>query len=120
MNETSRAFNLGRKEKKKRLFLGIVSFAAASALGIFLVFEESPRIFRLLVWPLFFIAMLGFFQAKARTCVLLASKRLQCLDSGAVPVTDPKTAAELIRNSQKIVLQAFLLSLALTLACLFS
>ncbi len=120
MNEKNPEFNLGRKEKRKRLFLGILSFLLGAALGIYFVFHEIPLIFRLLVWPLFFIAMLCFLQAKARTCVLFAWKRVQCLDSEIVPVTDRQANKALILKSQKILLQAFVLSLALTLACLFS
>lgn len=120
MNQPNSAFNLGRKEKRKRLVFGILFFALGAALGIYFVFEEVSAVFRFLVWPFFFFAMLGFLQAKARTCVILAWKRKENLDSGESAVRDGQTCRTLQRQSQKIILQAFLFSFALTLACFFS
>lgn len=114
------AFNLGRREKRKRLVFGILFFALGAALGIYFVFEEASHALRFLVWPFFFFSMLGFLQAKARTCVILAWKNKENLDGGEAPVADSSTCRTLQIQSQKIVLQAFLFSFALTLACFFS
>jgi hypothetical protein len=111
--------NLGLKEKKKRLFLGILLFTAGAALSIYLSFQEVLPVFRLICFPLFFFGILGFLQAKQRTCVFLAGRKLQNLDAGQEPVPDPSVAEKLKIRAQSIVLKALFLAGILTLIAIF-
>ncbi len=112
--------NLGVKQKRKRLALGILAFVLGALLSVYLVFVEASLLFRFLVFPFFFISLLGFLQAKDRTCIILAWKGLQDLDAGEERIQSKQQCGILRLKSQKIILQAFLLSAILTLACLFS
>ena len=107
-------FNLGLKEKKKRIFAGVLCFAAGAAVALYFVFQETPSVTRLVVFPLFFLALLCFLQAKERTCVLLAFRKEKILDQVREPLEDTQLCRQLMLKAQKILLQAFVLAFALT------
>ncbi len=110
--------NLGPKQKKLRLFFGVAMFVAASALGIWMAWTETPPFFRVVVFAPFFAAMLGFFQAKQKTCVVYAFQGVQNLDNGTEKIRDAGASERLRRQGLKIVLQAVLAAFGLTLLCI--
>ena len=92
-------------------------FVVASAASVFFMVQETPQVFRVLVFFPFFIGMLGFFQAKERTCVVFAYRNTRDLGAGEEKVEDPAASRFLKIKSQKIVMQSFFLSLVLTAVC---
>jgi hypothetical protein len=106
--------NLGPKQKRRRLVLGIVSFLLAAGAAVFFVYHDAPPLFRLLVFPLFFLSMLGFFQAKNRTCVVYAVQGVRDLGTGTEKVTNGAEAHGLRLLAQKILVQAFFFALLMT------
>lgn len=113
------AANLGPKQKKLRLFFGTLMFLLASGIAVGMVWLEVPSFFRGIVFPPFFAAMLGFFQAKERTCVLYAAQGVQNLDQGPEKIQNPELADRLRRQGQKILVRAVFIALALTALCIF-
>ena len=59
--------NISPRERRRRLIAGIVPFAAALAVGAGLIRGGAQRQWRLLVFPLFWGATIGFFQWRDRT-----------------------------------------------------
>lgn len=116
MNAPACPINLGKAQKRRRLILGISVFAIAAALSIFLTFQEISGGVRLIVFPLYFLSMLGFFQAKARTCVVFAYQNVQDLGEGETPVTDAESSRYLKIKAQKIILQSAFIAFLLTAA----
>jgi hypothetical protein len=59
--------NIGPRERRKRLGVGLVAFGISVALGAALIVAGvAPRWRLVLVLPLF-VAALGYFQARAKT-----------------------------------------------------
>ena len=116
MEQPACSINLGKVQKRRRLLLGIIVFSAAAALSIFFTYQDISPAFRLIVFPLYFLAMLGFFQAKARTCVVFAYQGVQDLGEGEKPVPDQTSAKFLKIKAQKILLQSVFIAILLTAA----
>jgi hypothetical protein len=119
MQKQSCAGNLGPKQKRRRLFFGVLMFSLASIAALGMMGLEVPPFFRGIVFVPFFAAMLGFFQAKERTCVLYAAQGIQNLDRGPEKVENPELSNRLRRQAQKILLQAALAAFGLTLLCVY-
>jgi hypothetical protein len=114
MDQPACPINLGNKQKRRRLILGILFFSIAGAFSVFFTYQESSAWLRLIVFPLYFISMLGFFQAKARTCVVFAYQNVQDLGEGEKPVADPSSSQMLKIKAQKILLQSAFIAFLLT------
>ena len=59
--------NLGPKETRRRLVMGVVMLAAGIGIAVVLILTGSPRWWRLVLFFPFWMAALGFFQAKEKT-----------------------------------------------------
>ena len=57
--------NLGPRERRKRLIMGVM--ALALGIGVALLVRPMPVAWRFVVFALFWIAGLGLFQAKEKT-----------------------------------------------------
>jgi hypothetical protein len=118
MNQPSCSINLGNAQKRKRLILGIVLFSAAGFLSVYFTYAETPAWIRSLLFFPYFVAMLGFLQAKQRTCVVFAYKNVKDLGEGMQPVGDAESSKFLKIRAQKIVVQSFFIAFLLTAATL--
>ncbi len=98
--------------------LGITMFVLAAAASVFFMVRETPQLLRAIVFFPFFIGMLGFFQAKERTCIIFAYRNTRDLGAGEERVEDPAASRFLKVKSQKIMMQSFFLSLVLTAVCM--
>ena len=67
MQETVGAFNIGPREQARRRGTGANMFVIAMAAAIFLAGTGTSRWLRMLVIIPFWLSMLGFFQARAKT-----------------------------------------------------
>lgn len=59
--------NLGPKETRKRLLMGIVMLGAGVGIAAALILAGSPRWWRIVLFFPFWMAALGVFQAKEKT-----------------------------------------------------
>ena len=59
--------NIGPKETRKRLVMGVVMLAAGVGIAGALILGGSSRWWRVVVFLPFWMATLGFFQAKEKT-----------------------------------------------------
>ena len=89
---------------------------AATALLIALKRSEMAPWWRIAAFPLWAISALGFLQAWASTCVVLAMKRTCDAETGHTLSADEAEALE--RRGKAIVWQVVLVALAVTLATL--
>lgn len=118
MHQPSCLINLGKTQKRLRLILGMVLFSFAAFLSLLFISLEIPAGLRAVVFVPYFVAMLGFLQAKERTCVVFAYKNVKDLGAGEEPVSDAASQNFLKLKSQKIVVQSVFVSLLLTAATL--
>jgi hypothetical protein len=77
------ASNIGPRERRKRRVMGFVALAAGAGLALALVATDAPRLLRLLIFFPVWIAALGFFQAREKTCIALAA-RGTCIKDAAL------------------------------------
>lgn len=117
MNESC-PINIGPKQRRRRLRMGIVMFLGAGALAVFLLGSEFPRAWRLFLFFPFYFSILGFFQAKAKTCVVLAFQGTRNLDQGPEKVSETEAGA-LRLQGRKVLIKAALVSTVLTAVCFF-
>lgn len=107
-------FNIGRKECRKRLVTSIGSAFLTVVMFIAMRWGAFRRPWYLLLFVPAFIAVLGLFQARARTCVVLAARGLRNLDQGEEKIDDKITVQLLRRRAVIIYLKALALALAFT------
>jgi len=105
--------NIGPRQRRQRLLLGGGLLLVSALLAALLAVREAPRWWFLLLFPLLWAAMLGLFQARARTCVFLAASGKQNLDAGEEPV-DGQLDDQLRRQARRILARSLLAALALT------
>lgn len=59
--------NIGPRERRKRLAFGVAAFVVSLAVLALLMAVEAGRWWRLVLFPLFWSAALGFFQSRDKT-----------------------------------------------------
>ena len=59
--------NLGPKETRKRLLMGVAMLAASCGIAVALILAGSSRWWRAVLFFPFWMGALGFFQAKEKT-----------------------------------------------------
>ena len=109
--------NIGPRGRRQRLILGTICLVLACA-GLYVLARwQTPRAVRLLLFPFFWVGLVGVLQARARTCIALAA-RGTC-DSGAgVAVLTPELDHLFRQRAKTIRRTALTLALALTLGAL--
>jgi hypothetical protein len=96
------ATNIGPRERTKRRLLGIVALVCGVGVAFLMVVFEAPRWSRALVFFPVWLAGLGMFQARERTCVALAARGTCNFDDGEVSVADAALAARLREKAKAI------------------
>jgi hypothetical protein len=110
--------NIGPRESWKRRALGIAALIAGAVLVFSLFVINAPRAYRLLVFFPMWIAALGLFQAKERTCVALAGRGTCNMDSGEIEIHDNDLAERLKLKARRINRQALITAATVTLVAL--
>jgi hypothetical protein len=110
--------NIGPRERRKRRTLGYVSLAVAVAAAFVLVVLDAPRWWRAVVFFPAWMAGLGLLQARERTCIALAARGLQNLDTGEEQVADSAADARLRETARRIHRRALVTAVAITLVAL--
>ncbi len=108
--------HIGPKQRRRRLIAGILMFIVSSAIAIFLLSSGLSRVRRLFLFFPFYLSMLGFLQAKAKTCVAPAFQGARNLDQETEKVSEAESSA-LRSQGRNVLIQAALVSAALTAIC---
>ena len=112
--------NIGPRERNKRLGFGAVALVLSVAISAIFVVEGVPPIWRLTLFAPLFAGALGFFQARDRTCVSLASRGLRDLDSGPQSIVDAGERAQIQRQARAVYVKAFVSAAILTAIALLN
>jgi hypothetical protein len=67
MAPSNRVANIGAGGRRKRLMWGIVALGVGAVIGALLIMIGAPRIWRLPLFLVFYVAALGIFQARDKT-----------------------------------------------------
>ena len=110
--------NIGPREQFKRRMLGRVALIASVALTIVLIGYGAPRLVRLVIFFPLWMAALGYFQAREKTCIALAARGTCNMDAGEQEIEDSMRKAKLREKARRIHLRALIMAVALTLLIL--
>jgi hypothetical protein len=110
--------NIGPRERRRRLIVGIAMFAIALVVALGLVLAGAPRAWRLLVLFPAWVGSIGVFQVKEQTCVALAARGLRNLDAGDEPIVDTIELQHVRAQSRKVHLQSAACAIVVTLVVL--
>lgn len=94
--------NIGPREQTKRRLMGIVALVCGVGMAFLMVVLEAPRWSRALVFFPVWLAGLGMFQARERTCIALAARGRCNFDTGEEAVSDAAQAARLREKAKRI------------------
>lgn len=112
--------NLDGPGRRARLYAGLAALLAGGILTwLFPAAGVANPWIRATVAVPFFFAVLGFLQAKEKTCVLLAAQGTRSIGKGIEKVPDAAERKALRGKGLRIVGQSIAGAVALTLAALF-
>ncbi len=94
--------------------MGIVMAAVGAGIAVWLAAAGAPRAWRLALFVPAWIAALDFFQVRARTCVLLASRGVRNMDTGAEPITNPAELTRVRTQARLVHVRSALAAAAVT------
>ena len=110
--------NIGPREQFKRRLMGIVGLARGAGLSFLTVVSEAPRWSRLVVFIPIWLAGLGLFQAREKTCIALAARGARNLDAGEEEIGDHALAARLRARADGIRRRSLTVAGVITLVVL--
>jgi hypothetical protein len=114
----SEAINIGPREQRKRRLLGIVALTIGVGLAFLLVVINAPRLLRLIIFPLIWMAGLGLLQAREKTCIALAARGTCNMDAGEESIGDENLITQLRDKARRINRRAIITAVAATLLAL--
>jgi hypothetical protein len=110
----SRFANIGPAERRKRhrsgvvaILLGVVVVVISWRLGLPLAVRAASGL-------LFFMGFVGVFQARAQTCVALASRGVRDMDRGPEPIEDSGEVAALRAEGRRVLVRSLVAALLVT------
>jgi hypothetical protein len=111
--------NISPRERQKRMRFAVVQFIVTLLiLGALIIFDVHP-LWRLALLFSFWAAGVSYFEARDKTCVAHALNRTRKMSDVTEKVEDDAEMKQINRQSRKIILKAFYVSLALTLVVYF-
>lgn len=114
-------FNIGPKERQKRLIIGAAGIVVGVAAFVVLRAAAAPWWANLALLPIFFAGASGLIQWREKTCVAFAMRGVRNLDSGIEAIADEAEKQALRERAAKIRLTSLALGgLATALAILLS
>jgi hypothetical protein len=112
------AINIGPREVRKRRLMGIIALAAGVGLAFLSVVMETPRWSRLIVFFPIWIAGLGLFQAREKTCIALAARGTCNMDAGEENIGDEQLVSQLRSKARAINRRAIITAVVVTMVTL--
>lgn len=114
MTKLSSAGNLGPSGTRQRLLFGTLTLAAASGCVFWLEQAGVSRWWRIGVFPLLWLGVVGLLQARARTCIAFAARGTCDRDADIKELT-PEAADFLRQRARSIARRTTLFAAILTL-----
>lgn len=112
------AINIGPREVRKRRLMGLVALAAGVGLAFLSIVLQTPRLLRLIVFFPIWIAGLGLFQAREKTCIALAARGTCNLDAGEESIGDEHLVERLRNKARQINRRAIITAVVVTVVAL--
>jgi hypothetical protein len=112
------AINIGPREVRKRRLMGIISLAAGVGLAFLSVVMQTPRLLRLIVFFPIWMAGLGLFQAREKTCIALAARGTCNMDTGEENISDQQLVNQLRVKARQINRRAIITAVVVTMVAL--
>jgi hypothetical protein len=110
--------NIGPVERRKRHRFGV----AALALGVVVVWvaraQGMPLWIRAGTAVFFFLGFTGIFQARAHTCVALASRGARDMDQGPERIDDAEQLSVVRAQARRVLVRSSIATIAVTAAVL--
>lgn len=111
-------FNLGSREVRKRRLMGIISLIAGVGLAFLSVVMGAPRWSRLIIFFPIWMAGLGLFQAREKTCIALAARGTCNMDAGEESINDENLISQLRSKARQINRRAIIAAIVVTTVAL--
>lgn len=111
--------NIGPRERRRRVGIGIIAGATAGLLAFLLVRAHAGWPWGLAEFPLTWLSALGFLQAAQGTCVAYAARRTCNFDAGEERIDDDRRAAALTARARRISFWSGLVAVAATAAVIW-
>ncbi len=112
-------FNIGPRERQKRLVIGIVGIAAGTLAFVLMRAAVAPWWANLALLPIFFAGAAGVIQWREKTCVAFARRGVRNLDSGIEAIADEAEKQALNKRAAKITMKSFAFSALATAFAIF-
>ncbi len=109
---------MGSRERHKRRVMGIAALAAGAGLAFALVATGMPRLLRVFVFFPVWIAALGLFQAREKTCIAMAARGTRNMDGGEERIDDRAQIVAIRIVARRIHRRALITAAVVTLAAL--
>ena len=71
--------NLGAGGVRQRVLLGVLGYGVGIGVFLWLHTTQAPKPVWLVLFPIFFMGTLGFFQANRKLCVVIAQKQAEAM-----------------------------------------
>ena len=110
--------NIGPRQRRLRRILGVLGLAAGAAWVLAMWMLEYPPYTRLAGFVLFQGGFTGILQARAKTCIRLASRGLRNLDGGPEPIEDAAELAAVRAQASQVLMQSLLAAAVVSAATL--
>jgi hypothetical protein len=98
--------NIGPRERAMRVRVGVGLLFVTGITAASLLFAQAARPYRALVFLPLLLACISLLQVRAKTCVLLATRRKKNLDDGEVVVSDAAEQRQLAAQARGVIVQA--------------
>jgi len=106
--------NIGPRERRRRLIVGVVMFAIVAVVAVSLMLAEAPRAWRLFVIFPAWVGAIGVMQVKEQTCVALAARGLRNMDSGDERIVDAIELDHVRAQARNVHLQSAVVAIVVT------
>lgn len=112
-------FNIGPKERQKRLTIGIAGIAIGVIAFVLMRAMVAPWWANLALLPFFFAGASGLIQWREKTCVAFARRGVRNLDNGIEAVEDEIKKQALRERAAKISMKSFAFAILATAFTIF-
>ena len=110
--------NISTAERRKRLTMGIVTFAVTLVILAVLMLTGVSRWWRLPLFLLFAGSATGYFQWRDKTCLALAAKQARKLGDTEEKIEDAGELAQVRLQARRVQIKSLAVGLVLTLIAL--
>ncbi len=107
--------NISPAERRKRLLSGIIPFVIAAALLVWLIAINANLLWRLPLFLPFFVAGIGFFQWRDKTCVGLSRRGSRNINGIVEKIENELELAQVRLQARHVTNKALLVAVLLTL-----